>query len=38
MSIPLSDQSTEMKILEVLKLFEETFQGKDTKKIKEAKK
>ena len=37
MSIPLSEQSTEMKILEVLKLFEETFQGKDTKKIKEAK-
>ena len=36
MSILISEQGTEMKILEILKLLEETFQGKDTKKIKEA--
>ena len=37
MSIAITDQGTDMKILEILKLLEETFHGKDTKKIKEAK-
>ena len=33
MSIAITDQGTDMKILEILKLLEETFHGKDTKKI-----
>ena len=37
MSTPSTNQETEMKIIEILKLLEETFHSKDTKKIKEAK-
>ena len=33
---PSSPQDTEQKIIEIFKLFEDTFSSKDTKKIKEA--
>ncbi|MHA4750801.1 hypothetical protein ACX0FG_15870, partial [Enterococcus faecium] len=37
MSSSPSPQETEIKILEIYKALEETFSGKDTKKINEAK-